>query len=97
MVLFIIINLILTLFFLFETFYTDRYGNEGDSGTDPIIPNILLMAVNAGLFTFFIAAGGSITSSLFTILIKICLLIEACLLVNISNCLTYYAWKYTNT
>lgn len=97
MVLFIVINLVLALFFLFETFYTDRSGNTDESGTNPIIPNILLMAVNAGLFTFFIATGGSITSSLFTILMKICFLIEACLLVNISNCLTYYAWKYTNT
>ena len=97
MVLFIVINLVLTLFFLFETFYTDRSGNTDEVGTNPIIPNILLMAVNAGLFTFFIATGGSITSSLFTILMRICFLIEACLLVNISNCLTYYAWKYTNT
>lgn len=97
MVLFCIINLVLTLFFVFETFYTDRSGNVSDNGTNPIIPNILLMAVNSGLFTFFIAAGGSITASLFTILMRVCLLIEACLLVNISNCLTYYAWKYTTT
>ena len=74
MVLFVVINLVLTLFFFFETFYTDRSGNVSDSVTYPIIPNILLMAVNAGLFTFFIATGGSITSSLFTILMKICFL-----------------------
>ena len=96
MTLFIIFNLLLTIFFIFETVYADRSEKISSDGTNPIIPNILLMAVNSGMYTFFIASAGNITPSLFTILMRLCFVIEGCLLVNIAYCLTYYAWKYTN-
>ena len=97
MSLFIVLNLFITGFFIFQTFYTDRTCRLNDDESNPIVPNILLMAVNAGLFTLFFAINSSIAPSLFTILMRICFLIEACLLINISFCLVYYAWKYTNT
>lgn len=98
MTLYIVLNFLLTAFFIFETVYTDRssFGEE-DAGTDPIIPNILLMAVNSGLFALFILCHDNITPSLFTILMRVCFVLEGCLLVNVAFCFTYYAWKYTNT
>lgn len=97
MTLFIVLNLLLTGFFIFQTVHADRASIVTDSGTDPIIPNILLMAVNAGFFTLFLVWHNDVTPSLFTILMRICFVIEGCLLVNIAFCFTYYAWKYTNT
>lgn len=96
--LYIVLNFLLTAFFIFETFYADRsFVTDEVGGTDPIIPNILLMAVNSGLFSLFLFCSDNITPSLFTILMRISFVIEACLLVNIAYCFTYYAWKYTNT
>lgn len=96
--LYIVLNFLLTAFFIFETFYADRsFVTDEIGGTDPIIPNILLMAVNSGLFSLFLLCSDNITPSLFTILMRISFVIEACLLVNIAYCFTYYAWKYTNT
>lgn len=97
MFLFVILNFILTLFFVAETVYVDRSDKISENGTNPIIPNILMMAVNAGLYSMLFASCRSLTPSLFTILMKICFVIEGCMLINISFCLTYYAWKYSNS
>lgn len=90
------LNFVLALFFALETVYADKTSNISDDGTNPIISNILLICVNTFLFSILLTARDSITPSLLTMLMKVSFLLEACLLVNIGFCFTYYAWKYTN-
>ncbi len=96
MTLFVVLNFVLALFFGLETIYTDKTSKISEDGTNPIILNILLLTLNVTVFSVIMLAHNSITPSLLTILLKICLVFEGCLMVNIGFCYTYYAWKYTN-
>ena len=93
---FLIINFILTLFFILETVYVDNVENRYADGTNPIISNLLLIGITVGLFSLFSLTNDSVTASLFTTMMKMCFLLEACMLVNIAFCFPYYAWKYSN-
>ncbi len=95
--LFILLNLILTLFLIYETVHVDKKESVYNGGTNPIISNILLMAVISGMFTLFTASRDFITPGLFSTLIKLCFVMEGCFLLNIAFCLPYYAWKYTTS
>ena len=94
---FFVLNLILTLFFIAETVYIDKKNSLYDDGTNPIISNVLLAAVLVGLFTLFSFTGSSLAPGLFSTLMKVCFLLEGCLLINIAFCFPYYAWKYTTS
>lgn len=93
---FIVLNLILTAFLIGETVYVDRVEGKKFDGTNPAITNVLLLAVSTGLFTLFYCVRGMVTPSLFTLLMRVCLMIEGCMLVNIAFCFPYYAWKYSS-
>lgn len=93
---FLIINGLLTLFFVLETVYIDRLESRFGDGTNPIIANILLAAIAAGLFTLTLSVNGFVTVPLFSLLMKVCFLLEACMLINTAFCFPYYAWKYSN-
>ena len=93
---FIILNLFLSLFFIFETVLADRIENRIDDGTNPAIANILILAVITCLYTLFLVVRPSVTPALFTLLMRICFLLEGCMLVNVMFCFIYYAWKYSS-
>ena len=93
---FLILNFILTLFFILETIYVDTIENRYADGTNPIISDILLIGITVGLFSLFSLTNDFVTASLFTTMMKICFLLEACMLINIAFCFPYYAWKYSN-
>ena len=68
---FIILNLFLSLFFIFETVLADRIENRIDDGTNPAIANILILAVITCLYTLFLVVRPSVTPALFLSLIHI--------------------------
>ncbi len=93
---FFVLNFILTLFLIAETVYVDRIEGKKFEGTNPAISNVLLLAIGVGLFTLFYSTGSMVAPALFTLLMRICLLIEGCMLVNIAFCFPYYAWNYSS-
>lgn len=92
---FSIINVFISLFLIFESFTIDKQIKIEDDGSDPIMANVLLLAITSTFYTLFSIVGHMLIPSLFTILMKLFLSMEGCLLVNISFCFTYYAWKYS--
>lgn len=93
---FILLNFILTAFLIGETIYVDRVEGKKFEGTNPAISNVLLLAITVGMFSFFCFVSGKVTPSLFTLLMRICLMLEGCMLVNIAFCFPYYAWNYSS-
>lgn len=93
---FVITNLLLTLFFVFETVIMDRIENKLEDGTNPATANILILAITTCLYTLFISVRSSVTPALFTLLMRVCFLLEGCMLVNIVFCFIYYAWKFSS-
>lgn len=93
---FILLNFILTAFLIGETIYVDRVEGKKFEGTNPAISNVLLLAITVGMFSFFYFVSGKVTPSLFTLLMRICLMLEGCMLVNIAFCFPYYAWNYSS-
>ena len=92
----ILLNFILTAFLIGETIYVDRVEGKKFEGTNPAISNVLLLAITVGMFSLFCLASGKVTPSLFTLLMRICLMLEGCMLVNIAFCFPYYAWNYSS-
>ena len=93
---FILLNFILTAFLIGETIYVDRVEGKKFEGTNPAISNVLLLAITVGMFSFFCFVSGKVAPSLFTLLMRICLMLEGCMLVNIAFCFPYYAWNYSS-
>lgn len=93
---FILLNFILTAFLIGETIYVDRVEGKKFEGTNPAISNVLLLAITVGMFSLFCFVSGKVTPSLFTLLMRICLMLEGCMLVNIAFCFPYYAWNYSS-
>ncbi len=95
---FTVINICITLFFILEVFYIDKISkNNQDDETNPILPTILLFGITAGIFTLVYQFNNSIMPSLFSTLMKAVFIMEGCLLWNVAFCFPYYAWNYTNT
>jgi len=96
---FTVINICVTLFFIFEVFFVEKQSKHDTDydETNPLLPNILLIGITAGIFTLVSQLGNSIMPSLFTILMKAVLIMEGCLLWNVAFCFPYYAWNYSNT
>ncbi len=92
----ILLNFILTACLIGETIYVDRVEGKKFEGTNPAISNVLLLAITVGMFSLFCLASGKVTPSLFTLLMRICLMLEGCMLVNIAFCFPYYAWNYSS-
>ena len=91
-----IINVILAVFFIAETVWIDRIENKNEDGTNPITANILILAITTSLYAFFCFFRTSLTPNLFTLCMRICFLLEGCMLVNVVFCFAYYGWKYSS-
>lgn len=94
--LFLVLNIIFSVFLIYLTVYIDRKNSLVTTGSNPIVAYLMMFAINVCLFTFFLLVRKYITPLLFSSLIKLCFILEGCMLINVSFCLTYYAWKYTN-
>lgn len=91
-----VLNFILTAFLIGETIYVDRVESKNPDATNPAISNVLLLAITVAMFSMFSCLNGLVTPSLFTLLMRVCFVIEGCMLVNIAFCFPYYAWNYTS-
>lgn len=90
------LNLVLVLFYIFETVYIDRSEKKDTESTNPIGANCLLCAFLCLFYFILFLLQNTMPSSLLSTFLKICFLLEGCLLVNISFCFLYYAWGYLN-
>ena len=93
---FTVLNFILTAFLIAETVYVDRVESKKFEGTNPASSNVLLLAITVAMFSVFSCFNGLVTPSLFTLLMRICFVVEGCMLVNIAFCFPYYAWNYSS-
>ena len=93
---YIVLNFILALFFIFETIYVDRVESAKDEDTNPIVSSILMVDIIDSFFTFLVLFRSVITPYLFSSLMKICFFLEGCMLINIAFCYPYYSFKYSN-
>ena len=90
------LNLVLLLFYICETVYIEKTSSKDDESTNPIGANILLCAILCLFYFVLFMFRNSIATPLLSTLMKICFLLEGCLLINISFCFIYYAWGHLN-
>ena len=90
------LNLVLLLFYICETVYIEKTSSKDDESTNPIGANILLCAILCLFYFVLFMFRNSIATQLLSTLMKICFLLEGCLLINISFCFIYYAWGHLN-
>ena len=95
--LYLVLNLLMSVFLICETLYVDRKEDIYSGNTNPIISNLMLLAINVSFFTIIYATRNMITAGLFSNLVKMCFFLEGCMLINLAFCMPYYAWKYTNS
>lgn len=95
--LYLVLNLMMSIFLICETLYVDRKQDVYSGESNPIIPNLMLFAINVSFFTLLFASRNVITQGLFSNLAKLCFVLEGCMLINLAFCLPYYAWKYTTS
>jgi hypothetical protein len=88
---YVFINAALAAFFIWLTVYVDRTSSLKISNNDPLIINILLMAVISVLYMFLLIT--FLPGAFFLLCARILFLLEACFLVNISFCFIRYASK----
>lgn len=95
---YVVLNILFSLFLIFLTVYIDRKNSivNAMNVSNPIVAYLMMLTINVCMFTFFLMVRKFITPLLFSSLIKFCYVLEGCMLLNVSFCLTYYAWKYTN-
>lgn len=93
---YIVLNFILSAFFICETVFLDRLENKSEENTNPIVASVLMVSIISVLFSILTICRNFITPSLFSTLMKMCFLLEGCMLVNVAFCFMYYAFKSTN-
>lgn len=93
---YIALNLILAVFFICHTVYADRMEAGVSDGNNPVISNILIMAIAASLFFLLLCVRGVLAAGMFSFLIKVCFFLEGCMLVNVAVCFLYYAHNGIN-
>ena len=85
---------------IFERFVDENIAyikaSKDDESTNPIGANILLCAILCLFYFVLFMFRNSIATPLLSTLMKICFLLEGCLLINISFCFIYYAWGHLN-
>lgn len=94
---FLILNLFFALFLVYLTFRVEKKENVYEAGTNPVIANLMLMAITVSFFTFVMMLHGKATPMLFSTLLKLCFVMEGCMLLNTAFALPYFAWKYTTS
>ncbi|MCR5494724.1 MAG: serine/threonine-protein phosphatase [Treponema sp.] len=94
---FLVINLFFALFLIYETISVEKKENVYEGGSNPVISNLMLMAINVCFFTLVISLQGKTTAMLFSTLVKFCFVLEGCMLLNMAFSLPYFAWKYTTS
>lgn len=93
---FTILNLFLAVFFICETVLFDKVETKFEDGTNPCGANILILAITTSMYALFFIGRNAFTPDLFTLLMRICFLLEGCMLVNLIFCFTYYGWNYSS-
>ncbi|MDE5898119.1 MAG: serine/threonine-protein phosphatase [Treponemataceae bacterium] len=93
---FILLNFVLAACAVAATVYVDRVETKYHDGMNPVVTNILILAVVTAMYSLFLSTRQFMTPALFSLLMRVCLLLEACMLINISFCFVYYAWKSFN-
>ncbi|MBD5414072.1 MAG: serine/threonine-protein phosphatase [Treponema sp.] len=91
-----IINVILAIFFIAETIWIDRIESKNEDSTNPVTTNVLILAITTSLYAIFCFFRFSLTPNLFTLCMRVCFLLEGCMLVNVVFCFAYYGWKYSS-
>lgn len=91
-----VLSFLLALFFIGETIYTDKIESKKSENTNPIGANVLMCAILCFFYAVVVAVRSYIQTPLLSSLLKVCYLLEGCMLVNISFCFIYYAWGYLN-
>ncbi len=96
---FLVLNLFFSLFLVYSTITVEKKENvyEDEGGSNPAIANLMLMAITVSFFTFVMTLHGRVTPMLFSTLLKLCFVLEGCMLLNMAFSLPYFAWKYTTS
>lgn len=92
---FYILNILLAIFLIADTSIAGRIEGKLNEEPNPVIANILILAVTVVLFSLFSMIHRFVTPDLLTLMMKFCFMLEACFLVNLVFCFTYYGWGYS--
>lgn len=91
------LNFLLAAFLIATTSVAGNVEGKINDEPNPFIANILILAVSVAMFSCFLVVSGVVTSGLFTLMMKVCYLMEACFLINMIFCYTYYGWGYATS
>jgi hypothetical protein len=90
---YILLNCVLVVFFIWLTYFVDRTSKVQVSADDPLIVNILLASIISVLFLLLLTLEKIIPFAFSLLLLRLLCLLEGCFLVNISGGFIYHGWK----
>jgi len=86
---YIILNFALAVFFIWLTVYIDRASRVNIDYNDPLIINVLIMAIISVLYAVLVSS--FLPGAFYLLLARLLFVLEACFLVNLSFCFIFYA------
>jgi hypothetical protein len=86
---YIILNFALAAFFIWLTVYIDRASKANIDYNDPLIINVLIMAIISVLYAVLVSS--FLPGAFYLLLARLLFVLEACFLVNLSFCFIFYA------
>lgn len=86
-----VLNAAFTVFFVLTSMFIEKVSSSNLDSNDPVIVNVLLMAIMSGAFTLLVS--GILPPAFVMLVGRLVVTIEGVFIVNISFCFLYYALK----